>query len=127
MPIRQVLLTAACLSLAFCTTESVDLTGEWEGSASWVVDGEHKETPLRLVLSQNGSTIGGTVLWGDMRRDVTSASAKGPEVEIESSTTSDRFQLKGMFRNNALEGRFWIRYPTDREPFPGQFKVVRKP
>ena len=119
-------LTLSMTGLLSCATESIDWTGEWRGTASWIVDGEPREVPLRLELSQNGADIGGTILWGDYRRAVTSASARGPEVEIESSMTTDRVRFKGLFRNDALEGRFFIQYAGDPEPFPGSFTVERE-
>ena len=118
---------SAAAGLIGCITESVDLTGEWRGTASLVVDGERKEVPLRLGLRQSGAAIGGTIHWEDYSREVTSASAHGPEVDLESVTTSDRFRLKGLFRNDAIEGRFWIQYAADPEPYPGSFKVERVP
>jgi len=102
------------------------LTGEGRGTASLVVDGERKEVPLRLELSQNGAEIGGTIHWEEYQREVTSAAAHGPEVELESVTTTGRFRLKGLFRNDAIEGRFWIQYAADPEPYPGRFKVKRE-
>ena len=116
---------AAAVGLVGCVTESVDLTGEWRGTASLIVDGERKEVPLRLGLSQNGADIGGTIHWADFSREVTSATARGPEVDLESFTTTDRFRMKGLFRNGAIEGRFWIQYAADAEPYPGSFKVER--
>jgi hypothetical protein len=110
-----------------CAEESLVWTGEWVGEASLVVDGERQQVPFRLGLTQNGAEIGGTIHWGDHVREVTSATALGPEVDIESVTTTDRFRLKGLFRNGAIQGQFWIQYPGDPEPYPGSFNVKREP
>jgi hypothetical protein len=116
-----------CLVPLSCTTETVDLTGRWEGTAHLIVDGDRKESPLTLELSHEGKTIVGTLLWGEHSRNVTSAHTNGPEIELECATPTDRIRLQALFRNDALEGRFWIVYPADPEPFAGRFAVARKP
>lgn len=127
MPFRVLIFILTFLNLLRCSAEVIDLSGEWEGTASLVVDGVHRQTPLKLTLNQNGSNLEGAVVWGEYRRSITSGSAKGPEVQIESATSNDRFRLQAFFRNDALEGRFWIQYAADPEPFPGTFLVARKP
>ncbi len=94
--------------------------------ASLVVDGERKETPLTLELEQTSAGIAGTLLWGEYLRTITAVSAKGPEIELESATPTDRLRMQALFRNDSLDGRFWIQYSTDPEPFPGSFHVARK-
>jgi hypothetical protein len=126
MSFRMVLSILVCLNLLRCTAESVDLTGKWEGTANMVVDGVQKTSPLKLELTHQGSDIHGAVLWGDHRRDVTAASMNGSEIDIESATAQDHFRMRGLLRNETLQGRFWIHYPLDPEPFPGNFKVERK-
>jgi hypothetical protein len=123
---RLLLGALACLNVLFCSTESLNLTGGWAGTASMVIDGVHKTTPLELELTHRGAEVRGTVLWGEHRREVTAASIAGPEIDIESATAENRFRLHGLFRNETLEGRFWIRYPMDPEPFTGTFIVERK-
>jgi hypothetical protein len=125
MPFRIFALLGVCLHLS-CTAETVDLAGRWEGTASLVVDGEKKESPLALELSPSGAGIEGTVIWGEHLRNITSSRANGPEIELECVTPNDRIRLQALFRNDALEGRFWIQYPSDPEPFPGRFAVARK-
>jgi hypothetical protein len=127
MPIRALVSILILSGLLNCSAELVDFSGEWEGTASLVVDGVHQQTPLKLTLNQSGSDLEGTVVWGEYRRTITSGSTKGPEVEIESATSDDRLRFQALFRNDALEGRFWIQYARDPEPFPGTFLVARKP
>jgi hypothetical protein len=116
-----------CLALPRCSTETVDLSGRWEGTAYLIVDGERKESPLTLELSREGTAVAGTVLWGQHLRNITSVQANGPEIQLDCETPNDRIRLQGLFRKDALEGRFWIQYTVDPEPFPGRFAVARKP
>jgi hypothetical protein len=118
---------ASIAGLAGCAEESVDWTGEWVGVASLVVDGERQQVPLRLGLRHDGARLGGTIHWGGHSREITTASTRGPEVDLESVTSTDRFRMKGLFRNDAITGQFWIHYPADPEPYPGSFKVERQP
>jgi hypothetical protein len=123
---RILLSILALFSLSRCAPESIDLAGGWEGTANLVVDGVRKQTPLKLELEQNGPVLGGALVWGEYRRAITSGSAKGPVVELESVASTDRLHLRALFRKDALEGRFWIQYAQDPEPFPGTFLVTRK-
>ena len=127
MPFRVLIFILNLLTLLQCSAEVIDLSGEWEGTASLVVDGVHQQTPLKLTLNHKGSDLEGAVIWGEYRRSITSGSANGPEVQIESATSDDRLRLQALLRNDALEGRFWIQYASDPEPFPGTFLVARKP
>lgn len=123
---KAYLLFLAAVPFLGCSTESIDWSGKWHGTASLVVDGERKEIPLGLELNQDGTGIRGAIHWGEHRREIVSASASGPEVELESVTTDDRIRLKGLFRNDAIQGRFWVHYASDPEPYPGSFNVVKQ-
>ena len=108
-----------------CNEPSIELTGQWAGTAHLVVDGEPKDVALRWEVTQSEGALSGTIVWGDHRRDITIASVEGPEVRIESSTTNDSITFNGLFRKDTIEGRFAIKYSIDPEPFPGRFSVTR--
>jgi hypothetical protein len=118
--------TLLALALACSSGETIDWSGEWVGTASWIVDGERNEAVLRLQLTREEEKIQGTVFWGGYPRRITSGFVTGREITIDSATDADRLRLKGYFRNDALTGQFAIHYPTDPEPYPGGFEVTRK-
>ena len=65
-----------------CVQESLDPTGQWSGSM--IVDGEHKNVPLRLELVHLEQAIEGSILWDDYRGEIKAGSAEGPELRFES-------------------------------------------
>ncbi len=109
-----------------CAENSPDVTGNWNGNTTSIIDGETDTVNLSLMLTQSEQGVSGNVRWGEMDEAISRSDWISGEVVLVSEWDEGSITLRGRVVDNVMTGRFSYRYHMDPESFPASFEVTRE-
>jgi hypothetical protein len=129
--VRTMVLAGAVLGLAACGDED-DLTGSYTGTARATASGITLTVPLRVTLSQSGSSLSGTFEAtnpdGSTGRGNVSGTVNGSSVSMTFTPTTAGgcpAQLMGTHDTMRISGTLSIMCPG-QAAVPGTFEITRQ-
>jgi hypothetical protein len=131
---RYALVTGLCasLSLAACNNDDDELTGVFTGTAMLSAQGTTQTFPLRLTLSQSGSSLSGsfeaTEPGGTTSRGTVSGTVSSSSVSMSFTPTTPGdcpAQLSGTHSGSRLSGTLHVDCPG-QPSVPGTFELLKQ-
>lgn len=86
--------------------QAADLTGHWHGKYEWVrPDGEEMDTPLYMILKQDGDKLTGTIGENvDERPNAVNGTLQGNKIDLEVKGFNRSSRITGTLDGDVING-----------------------